>query len=132
MTQKQSAEVLGLDETAITKIERGTRTISALELHNLSLSYGVSSSAILGETHKEDIMPKLYGVLESDRSKDVVRDANQYINARLVLGDFEVESSLNDHGMYVFRVRNVTTGSVLCEQSGETIHQEGEAHNGNQ
>jgi hypothetical protein len=63
-------------------------------------------------------MVKLYGVLDPDRSRDVVRDANNYIKSRLVLGDIEVISSLNGRGMFTFTVKDVIRGKELFTHSG--------------
>ena len=46
-TQEAAAAVLGLDATAIVKIERGRRGVGALELKNLAALYGVSVNALL-------------------------------------------------------------------------------------
>lgn len=49
MTQGEAAKVLGLDATAITKIEHGERGISAMELAALAKAYRVEVSTLLGE-----------------------------------------------------------------------------------
>lgn len=54
MKQSEAAKVLGLDATAITKIEHGERGVSAMELLALAKAYHVSVSTLLGEEMQEE------------------------------------------------------------------------------
>ncbi len=53
-TQEEAAAVLGLDATAIVKIERGRRGVGAIELKNLASLYGASANALLEDTATDD------------------------------------------------------------------------------
>ena len=55
MKQSEAAKVLGLDSTAITKIEHGERGVSAMELLALAKAYHVNVGTLLGE-EKEEMM----------------------------------------------------------------------------
>ncbi len=48
-TQEKAAKVLGLDATAISKIEHGEREVSALELLALAKAYQAPTGLLLGE-----------------------------------------------------------------------------------
>src|SRR5258708_38088823 len=48
ITQAEAAKVLGLDATAITKIEHGDRSVSAMELVALAKAYQVPVNTLLG------------------------------------------------------------------------------------
>lgn len=54
LTQEKSAKVLGLDSTAITKIEHGDRSVSAMELLALAKAYHVPVSVLLDEDLLEE------------------------------------------------------------------------------
>lgn len=49
LTQEKAAEVLGLDPTAISKIEHGERGVSAMELLALAKAYHTPTGMLLGE-----------------------------------------------------------------------------------
>src|SRR5258708_664032 len=49
ITQAEAAKVLGLDATAITKIEHGDRSVSAMELVALAKAYQISVNTLLGD-----------------------------------------------------------------------------------
>jgi transcriptional regulator with XRE-family HTH domain len=78
--QARMGSLLGLDETAISKIEHGTRAVAALELHQLAAAYGVSSSELLGESRltSEDSdehlvsLPPAYMVIEQWFDKNLM------------------------------------------------------------
>jgi Zn-dependent peptidase ImmA (M78 family)/DNA-binding XRE family transcriptional regulator len=52
-TQEEAGRALGLDDTAIAKIERGKRGVGALELKRLSSLYGVSVDDLLDDPLSE-------------------------------------------------------------------------------
>lgn len=56
-TQQVAGQALGLDDTAIAKMERGRRGIGALELKRLASLYGMSTDDILGDPIAEGEIP---------------------------------------------------------------------------
>lgn len=52
-TQEEAGQALGLDDTAITKVERGKRGVGALELKRLASLYGVSVDHLLDDPLRE-------------------------------------------------------------------------------
>jgi transcriptional regulator with XRE-family HTH domain len=60
LTQAQAGTVLGLDSTAITKIEHGDRSVSAMELVALARAYKVPCSMLL-DFGQEPTMQELFG-----------------------------------------------------------------------
>src|SRR6266704_1038558 len=57
MTQEKAAKVLGLDATAISKIEHGEREVSAMEMLALAKAYQVPTGMLLGE--EIDVRPTI-------------------------------------------------------------------------
>ncbi|MCG4280877.1 helix-turn-helix domain-containing protein [Lacticaseibacillus saniviri] len=62
LTQSELARQIKMDNTAISKIEKGTRKVSAEELLNFSKFYNVSTDFLLGNTDKEHY----YSLTEKD------------------------------------------------------------------
>lgn len=56
-TQEEAGLALGLDDTAIAKIERGKRGVGALELKRLASVYGVSVDELLDDPLAEGRVP---------------------------------------------------------------------------
>ncbi len=56
-TQEEAGRALGLDDTAIAKIERGKRGVGALELKRLASLYGVSVDDLLDDPLAEGRVP---------------------------------------------------------------------------
>lgn len=77
MKQSEAAKVLGLDATAITKIEHNERGVSAMELLALAKAYHVSVSTLLGEemqpkiAHEHSNPPQSAGALIHQHQFDI-------------------------------------------------------------
>jgi len=55
-TQEEAGQALGLDDTAIAKIERGKRGVGALEIKRLASLYGVSVDDLLDDPFAEGLV----------------------------------------------------------------------------
>lgn len=74
MKQTELARRLGLDKSAMSKIESGDRKVSSDELQNLSEIFDVSSDYLLGQTDKRHY----YDLTEKDEI-DIAEQAEQII-----------------------------------------------------
>lgn len=57
LTQEEAGRALGLDDTAVAKMERGRRGVGALELKRLASLYGVAVEDLLEDTLSEGQVP---------------------------------------------------------------------------
>lgn len=75
MKQTELARRLGLDKSAMSKIESGDRKVSSDELKKLSEIFDVSSDYLLGQTDKRHY----YDLTEKDK-KDVGLEVEEVLN----------------------------------------------------
>ena len=75
MKQTELARRLGLDKSAMSKIESGDRKVSSDELQKLSEIFDVSSDYLLGQTDKRHY----YDLTEKDK-KDAAEQVEDVIN----------------------------------------------------
>lgn len=76
MKQTELARRLGLDKSAMSKIESGDRKVSSDELQKLSEIFDVSSDYLLGQTDKRHY----YDLTEKDK-KDVGLEVEEVLNS---------------------------------------------------
>lgn len=100
MTQTELARRLGLDKSAMSKVENGTRKVSSDELSKLSEIFDVSTDYLLGKTKKRHY----YSLTKKDMS-DVETELENMING------IDNESSLS-----FFK-----NGSTTSEQDRELL-----------
>ncbi len=84
-TQEEAGAALGLDATAIAKIERGKRGVGALELKALASLYGVSVETMLEESSPEEevelvVALRAVGTVASPRTDAMQRRLQRVIS----------------------------------------------------
>ena len=77
-TQVEIGDALGVDQTAISKIEAGTRSLTARELVLVSSYFGVPASSLVSA--EEPVLALRAGDAAPARVTDAVRQFNRYID----------------------------------------------------
>jgi transcriptional regulator with XRE-family HTH domain len=82
LTQEQFGEIIGLDETAVSKIEHGKRGLAAAELAQICEHFGIRSDEVLfGDATR----PRAGVLLRADAGADAERAVER---AKAVFADY--------------------------------------------
>lgn len=97
LTQEEAGRALGLDDTAIAKMERGRRGVGALELKRLACLYGVAAEELLEDPLSEGQVP-LEIVMRSVEALNLKMEAMKRRMQRVISDDRWLREGEGDTG----------------------------------